>query len=141
MDGAAIVMTDTWTQGHMDSCYMSMGKGTVALKMSVPTRHCYSRQHGIFLISLVQGAILLRFHRYSIFPRLEDTLCPGPSVFVLFLPPLLGCSLSPGCRDGIVGGFIGPGYPEITYFLHFNQLWVSEITSISGKKRSFFGEG
>lgn len=106
----------------MDSCYTSMGKGTDALERSVPMRHWYSQQQGIFLISPVQGAILLRFHGHSIFPCLEDTLCPGPSVFVLFLPPLLGCSLSPGCRDGIVGEFIGPGYPTITYFLHFNQL-------------------
>lgn len=89
---------------------------------------------GIFLISPVQGAILLRFHGHSIFPCLEDTLCPGPSVFELFLPPLLGCSLSPGCRDGIVGEFIGPGYPAVTYFLHFNQLWVSVITSAAKRE-------
>lgn len=125
----------------MDRCYMSMREGMGALEMSVPMKHCYSQQHGLFLISLVQGAILLRFHGYSIFLCLEDTLCPGPSVFVLFPPPLLGCSLSLGCRDGIVDESIGPGYPATTYFLHFNQLWVSMITSISGKKRSFFGEG
>lgn len=63
----------------------------------------------------------------SIFPCLEDTLCPGPLVFVLFPPPLLGCSRSLGHRDGVVDESVGPEYLATTYFLHLNQLWVSVI--------------
>lgn len=111
--GVTIVIMKADTHGQLLYAYEKRKERT---RNFVPMKHCYSLQHGILFISFVQATIVLGFHGYSILPCLEDTLCPGPLVILIFLPPLRGCSLSLACRDGIVGEPTGSGLPEITYF-------------------------
>lgn len=63
---------------------------------------------------------------------------PGPLACTFFLPPLLQCSLSLGCRSCVVDILTRTEQGMIGYLLHFVTLWLSVMVCICWDEVSLF---
>lgn len=78
--------------------------------------------------------VLLIFHRCNFPFTWQKTLpwsqCPGSLVLTIFPFSLLQRSLRLTCRGSVIRVTIGVGHPEISFSLHLDQLFLSEMVSI-----------